>query len=315
MKVEIRQVVEKGILDVATLEKVRVEGGEYILGIDASTTCTGVVIYSRDLRKPVWSLAVKREETESKVRYKLKLKQLLEYILQNNPSIKYSEYEEPFVEYVESASDLLALAPMVDEIIIENEPALDYLRHELVPNKRWKKAFLGNKLPSGSALEKRAITEEVYRLYPYLCATNGKGTRLHFLTQDERDAVGICVAKDLELRGEVTELKSVKVKPFKYEIDFVGGDSFDDAIEYMNKLKAIPAVVRANGFIMAELKRGDKFDTKIMQSIQNDDIIAIIAFNTEVAGNLYVKYKLADYKQYETVYAIVWRKNRKKAQK
>ena len=316
MNIEIRKVIETGIINYSTVSDVLVDKNkEYILGIDASTTCTGIVIYDRELRRPVWSLAAKREDTEGKVRYKLKLKKLLETLLMQNPSIQYSEYEEPFIEYADSASDLLALAPTVEEIKIENEPELDYLEHELVPNKRWKKALLGDKLPSGSSLEKKAITKEIYRLYPFLCSVNGLGEILHFTTQDERDAMGLCVAKDMELRGEVRELKAIKVRPFKYEIEFVGGEDIDDAIEYVHQLKRIPQIVRNNGMVVTELKRGEKFDTKILETIQNDDIIAVIGFNTNVAGNLYVKYKLASYKKYETVYAIVWRSNRKKAQK
>lgn len=316
MIIEIRKVIDTGIINYSTLSDVVTDNSRtYILGIDASTTCTGIDIYDLGTHRPVWSLAAKREDTEGKVRYKLKLKKLLETLIYQNPGIKYSEYEEPFIEYAESASDLLALAPTVEEIKIENEPELDYLNHELVPNKRWKKALLGDKLPSGSALEKQAITKEIYRLYPFLCSVNGKGEVLHFTTQDERDALGLCVAKDKELNGEVSELKSVKVRPFKYEIEFVGGEDVDDAIEYVHQLKRIPKVVRENGMVITDLRRGEKFDTKVLNTMQNDDIICVIGFNTNVAGNLYVKYKLASYKKYEKVYAIVWRSNRKKAQK
>lgn len=316
MNIEVRKILEKGVMNYETIQDLKLEKDiTYILGIDASTTCTGLCVYDLSKRVPVWTIAVKRDDDEGKIRYKLRLKKLIETLLINNPSIRYSEYEEPFIEYVDSASDLIALSPIVEEIKIENEPNLDYLEHELVPNKRWKKALLGDRLPSGSDLEKNAITCEIYRLYPQLVSINGQGLPMHFTTQDERDATGLCVAKDKELRGEVTELKSVKVRPFKYEIEFVGGEDMDDAIEFVEQLKSIPRVVRSNGMAFTELKRGEKFDTKILQTMQNDDIICIIEFDTNVAGNLYVKYKLASYKKYPKVYAIVWRSNRKKAQK
>ena len=57
-----------------------------------------------------------KNDDESAVHYKVRLKRAIQELLRQNRVIKNIFYEEPFIEYVEAAYNLLMLRTFIQEI-------------------------------------------------------------------------------------------------------------------------------------------------------------------------------------------------------
>lgn len=102
-----------------------------------------------------------------------------------------------------------------------------------------------------------------------------------------------------------------KVKPFNFEVRFMGGDS-DDCLEDLFELYTGPQKILENGLSMVELGRREKFEQCVYNTIGSEDKVGIIKFESQRHGNVVLQYKIgALAAQYEYIYAIVWRTHRK----
>lgn len=161
MKVTIRQPdidsSGKAVLLDKTIEQVKVPDNA-VMSIDGSTTNTGVAIIQKSSGGLYFTISFTREKSqgETPVQYKVRLKRAINQILQNNTLIDTIYYEEPFIGYASAAPNLMMLRTSIEEIIVENEPLLNYIKHAEINNKHWKKLFLvPDKVPNGTELEKR----------------------------------------------------------------------------------------------------------------------------------------------------------------
>ena len=281
-----------------------------IMSLDGSTTCTGCAIIEEDTGNICGLIAFKRDKAhdESKVRYKVEFKRAVYDILIRNRAIERVYYEEPFIGYAEAAASLMMLRSSVEELIIENEPALDYIKYDEINNKKWKRLFLApDKCPTGTELEKEAIKKKMIGYIPLM----------ERVTQDEIDAasMGFVAVKYLK-EGSEEDLKSKKkTKPFQYNIKFIGADC-DDAMlqEYMDNLNdfKVPQKVMNNGIKIKHIDGYGTFDNKVYENMGDEDLLLILSFSNKHHGNIILKYKIGYLSaQYDTIYALIWRKSRK----
>lgn len=283
-----------------------------VVAIDGSTTCTGVSIIEANTGGLICSMALIREEKgktkETKVQFKVKLKRVLTELFKNNKSINKVFYEEPFIEFVNSAEALLMLRTSVEEIIAENEPELDYIKYMEVNNKKWKKLLLHpEKCPVGTELEKQAVKNKILKEMPYMSEC----------TQDELDAYGIGFVATTRISSE-DELKSKKkVHAFGYNIDFIGADDEDEFLTLLtDKLDSgelkIPNKVLEQGIRIKEIGGRGKFDDYIFNIMDEDDVMLGLKFKSKHHGNIILKYRIGHLSvEYDYIYAVVWRKSRK----
>ena len=139
-----------------------------ILSIDGSTSKTGVGILRESDGALCYSLCFEREKDdgETPVQYKVRLKRAIKSIMEKNTLITKIFYEEPFVGHITSVANLMMLRTFVEEMIFENEPQFDYVKHKEINNLRWKKLFLApTKVPSGTDNQKAAIKEKLLSFY------------------------------------------------------------------------------------------------------------------------------------------------------
>jgi len=281
-----------------------------IMALDGSTTRTGCAILEEDTGNIVALIAFERDKKgdESKVRYKVQLKRALYDILIRNKFIDKIFYEEPFVQYIDSAEALLMLRTSVEELIIENEPELDYINYIEVPNKKWKKLFLEpDPVPNGTDLEKAAVREKMIKYIPLMAK----------VSQDEIDAaaLGFVSVKKVQ-NGTEYELKSKKkITPFQYNIAFIGAESDDDMLqELADNIKEfkIPQKVLNNGIKIKQIDGNGKFDNKVYDLMEDDDLLLVLRFSSRHHGNIILKHRVGYLAaQYDNMYALVWRKSRK----
>ncbi len=275
-----------------------------VMSIDGSTDNTGVAILREGDGALCASIGFEKKD-ETPVAYKVRLKRAIQGILERNPYIKHVFYEEPFIEYAEAAARLLMLRVFIEEIKIENEPAFDYLSYAEINNQKWKRLFLyPQKCTGDSKLQKKMVRDKLVSGLPYL----------KDVTQDEIDAIAMGFVAVVKLKdGDERELESKrKARPFKYEVQFIGGDSDEIVLQEMFDTCNIPQVVLENGITIVGLSSKGSFDNKVLEAMGQDDKLVIIKFSSNKHGNIILKHKIgALAAEYDTIYAVVWRKNRK----
>lgn len=293
------------ILEDIPIDRVQVTESA-IISIDGSTTNTGLAIIREKDGALFYSCAFTREKDsgETPVQYKVRLKRAVKQMLESNMLISKIYYEEPFVGYTTAAPNLFMLRTFVEELIVENEPQFDYLFHTEVNNKRWKKLFLApEKCPSGTEAEKAAVRKKLETYLPFA----------KDLSQDEVDAISLGFVACTSLKnGTEEELETKKVRPFKYNIAFIGADSDDDmCMEFMNTYTG-PKYLLDEGVGFSEVKGTADFDKHVYKAMGQHDRVLVIKFDSHKHANLILQYKIGSLAaQYDYIYAIVWRKTRK----
>lgn len=278
---------------------------EAVMAIDGSTTNTGVAILRKSDGALYYSCSFAREKSETPVQYKVRLKRFINEVIAGNPIMDTIYYEEPFIGYAEAAKNLLMLRTFVEEIIVENEPRYDYIKHAEINNMRWKKLFLApDKCPAGTELQKSVVRKKLEGYMPYLTV----------VTQDEIDAIAMGFVATVQMRnGTAEDLESKKkVHPFQYNISFIGADS-DDAMltEFFDSYSG-PQKLLANGIYITEISGTMNFDKHVYKSMGQEDKVVIVKFSSKHHGNLILQYRIGTLSvTYDYIYAIVWRKARK----
>lgn len=276
-----------------------------VMSIDGSTTNTGIGILKESDGSIYYVIAATREKEETPVQYKVRLKRFIEDILLRNGNICRVYYEEPFIGYAVSAASLLMLRTFIEELIVENEPKLDYIQYEEISNKKWKRLFLyPTKCPSNSKLEKKLVRDKMLSGLPFL----------KDCTQDEIDSLAMGYIATVQIsKGLEEDLKSnKKPRPFKYEVRFVGADEDDSVFMDFMQFYNGPEDILENGIVFRELLGRERFENKIYELMGNDDKVLVLKFSSNTHGNIILQYKIgnlaADYKY---IYAIIWRKYRR----
>lgn len=278
-----------------------------VMAIDGSTSNTGVAILRERDGALHFSCAFSREKSkgETPVQYKVRLKKEISKILINNTNIQTVYYEEPFIGYKSAVPNLMMLRTFVEEAIIENEPVLDYVKHEEINNKKWKKLFLApDKCPNDSEQEKTAIRKKLETYLPFLSE----------VTQDEIDAIAMGFAATVQIKnGEEDELKSKKKpKAFQYNIRFIGADNDDDMLLEFGDVYEGPNYLLENGVSLTTCKGTSDFDKHVYTEMGNDDKVLIVKFSSNKHGNIILQYRIGHLAAtYTYIYAIIWRKSRK----
>lgn len=277
-----------------------------VMGIDGSTSCTGIGLIRASDGALVASLAFKHEkDKESAVKYKVLLKKQVYKLLSANKAIVNTFYEEPFLGYATSVKNLMMLRTFMEELIYENEPELDYIKFAELNNLKWKKLFLDpEKVPTGTDNQKRAVREKLIKMMPCL----------EEVTQDEVDAIAMAYTAATKLRdGSGDELKNkVKPKPFKYQVKFIGADTDDIMLMELGDTLENIGTAASNGIQLVQLKGRENWDKQIYELMGQDDKLLILKFSSNKFGNIILQYKLGYLTSYEYIYALVWRVNRKR---
>lgn len=307
LKVSIKRIVKKG--EEHCLKEIRPEDVKVpvksVMGIDGSTTNTGIAIISED-GALYYMMAIERDSDEWPVRYKVHMKRLIRDILIANPNIKTVFYEEPFIGYANAAANLMMLRTFVEELIVENEPQLDYINHAEINNLRWKKLFLApDKVPQGTDLQKEAVRNKLLRFLPFLST----------LSQDEIDAIAMTYAICVQMaRGMGDELQSKKkVRPFKYEVVFIGAEDDEAVCQELLDIYTGPEKLLENGITLVQANGREDFDRKVYDTMGDDDKVVIVKFSSNKYGNKILEHRIGHIADsYNWVYAITWRKNRKR---
>lgn len=310
MKYRIRQPdVDKNgniVLVDKTVEQVKVDTIS-IMSIDGSTSNTGVAILRKSDGALLFTGAFTREKDkgETPVQYKVRLKREINKIITNNTLIENIYYEEPFIGYASSVANLMMLRTFIEEIIVENEPVLNYLKHSEINNKKWKKLFLApDRCPTGTEEEKAAVRKKLEGYMPFLSV----------VSQDEIDAIsmGFVAAVQIGL-GTDSDLESQK-KPraFQYNIRFIGAEDDDDMLMEFSDIYDGPGYLLDNGISLTECKGVEDFNKHVYKHMGNEDKVLIVKYLSSKHGNLTLQYKIGHLASvYTYIYAIVWRKSRK----
>ena len=279
-----------------------------ILSIDGSTSNSGLAILRESDGALMYSMCATRDDSgETPVHYKIRLKRQVADILRRNKYIQQVYYEEPVVANITSVANLFMLRTFIEEMIIESEPEFDYIKHYEISNMRWKKLFLApDKVPTGTENQKKAVRNKVELSLPFL----------NKVTQDEIDAIcmGYVTCVHLINGGEAEELESKKkVRPFKYNVNFIGADKDDDMLTEFYDVYNGPEKLLENGISFTEIKGKTDFEKHIYQTMgHDDDKILIIKFSSKHHGNIVLQHKIGQLAaQYDYIYAIVWRVTRK----
>lgn len=278
-----------------------------IMSIDGSTTNTGIAILRKSDGALLYSSSFSREKEkdETPVQYKVRLKRAVTDILKRNSLIDTVYYEEPFIGYASAAPNLMMLRTFIEELIVENEPLFDYLKHSEINNKKWKKLFLApDKCPTGTDLEKAAVRKKLEGYMPFLSE----------VTQDEIDAISMGFVATVQIRAGVEEgLESKKKpRPFQYNIEFIGADEDDNMLMEFPDVYRGPAYLLENGISLTYCKGTENFDNHIYKNMGNDDKVLIVKIDSGKHANLYIKYNIGNLAaSYDYIYAIIWRKSRK----
>lgn len=280
-----------------------------IISIDGSTTNTGLAILREDNGGLLYSCSFSRDgsskEPESPVRYKVRLKQAVQKILERNQLIDKIYYEEPFIGYASAAPNLMMLRTFIEELIIENEPRFDYLKHVEINNKKWKKLFLApDKMPTGTEAEKKAVRTKLEGFMPFL----------KDVTQDEIDAIsmGFVATTHIRLHTDDELSSQKKPRPFQYNIKFIGANEDDDMLLEFSDVYSGPDYLLENGLAITTCKGTEDFNKHVYKHMGSEDKVLIIKYDSSKHGNLTLQYKIGHLAaSYDYIYAIVWRKARK----
>lgn len=312
MKLTIREprMLQNGgiIMTEVPLEDIKVDNYS-ILSIDGSTTNSGLAIHREYDGALLYSIKATRDSSgETPVHYKIRLKRAVMDILKRNKYITQVYYEEPVIANITAVANLFMLRTFVEEMIIENEPEFDYIKHYEISNMRWKKEFLApDKVPQGTDNQKKAVRAKMEGYLPFLNA----------VSQDEIDA--ICMGwvatqymRDDKGGGEALKSKK-KAKPFKYNIEFIGADEDDNMLVELWDIYKGPKKLLENGISFTEIDRKTNFDKHVYDTMgAEDDKLLIIKFSSKHHGDLILKHKVGNLSaQYEYLYALVWRVTRK----
>lgn len=279
-----------------------------ILAIDGSTSNSGLAIIRESDGAILNIMCATREDNETPVQYKVRLKRTIKDILLRNRFIHQTYYEEPMVANITSVKALFMLRTFIEEMIVEEEPIFDYLQHYEVNNLRWKKEFLApDKVPSGSDNQKKAVRDKLVKALPFL----------EGVTQDEIDAIGLgfvaarFLSKNQDGGKELQSKK--KARPFKYNVQFIGADDDDDAFIEFYDIYEGPSKLLENGISFTEIKSKTDFEKHIYETMgTDDDKVLIIKFSSRSHGNLVLKHRIGQLSAtYDYIYAIVWRVTRK----
>lgn len=283
------------------LEDIRIQNYA-ILSIDGSTTNSGLSIVREADGALITSISAEREKkVEEPVRYKIRLKRAVTDLLRRNKFIQTIVYEEPVVHHINAVANLYMLKSFIDEIIIENEPEFDYIKHYDVPNTRWKKEWLApDKMKQKTEEQKKQIRDKFEQLFPFF----------KDITQDEIDAyaMGWATAK---VGVENIRIKP-KTRPFKFEVRFLGANT-DDALESdLFEVYDGPSQLKERDIMFKEIDRRANFEKSIYDLMSDEDKIIIIKFSTKYHGNIMLQYEIGELAAtYDYIYAVVWRRTRK----
>jgi len=278
-----------------------------ILAIDGSTTNSGLAIMRESDGALMYSISASREDNETPVQYKVRLKRQVADILRRNKFIQQAYYEEPVVHNITAIKNLFMLRTFIEEMIVENEPEFNYLKHYEIPNMRWKKVFLApEKVPQGTDKQKAAVRNKMENMLPFL----------NIVTQDEIDAIGMGWAACTYIKQgiDTSELESKKkVRPFKYNIIFIGANCDDDMLTEFYDVYKGPERILENGISFTEIDGKTKFEKHIFETMgSEDDKVLIVKFSSKHHGNVILEHKIGNLAaQYDYLYAIVWRVTRK----
>ena len=197
------------------------------------------------------------------------------------------------------------LRTFIEELIVENEPELDYIEHIEVSNKKWKKIFLyPDKCPSDSLLEKEMVRNKMVGYLPIM----------KDVTQDEIDSAAMGFAVYLANnsdRGERLESKE-KVRPFKYHMEIVGAEHDDVIFAEFWEIYNGPKKVPENGIKIVEVPKRANFDKFIYQEMGNEDKVLIAKFKSDSHANIILERRIGHLAmEYDYLYGIIWRVSRK----
>ena len=282
------------------INSIKVNVGAY-MAIDASTTNTGVAILSEEDGALMYTMSLEREKNiETPVKYKVRMKDVFRKILLENKSIKQIYYEEPMIHNIAAVKNLYMLRTFIEEIIVEEEPALSHIKFHEINNRRWKKILLApDKVPTGTELEKAAVKNKLVSTVPCL---NG-------VTQDELDAIGLGFAVFM---GRGLEMESVSVHKFKYNIDFLALDDDIEVFEtFMDNYRG-PISVAENGISLVTVDKRADFDKAVFKAMGEEDKVLILKFPNGSHNDLILKHRVGELiGMSDYIYAIVWRATRK----
>ncbi|MEM4385428.1 MAG: hypothetical protein QXD03_02635 [Candidatus Anstonellales archaeon] len=309
LNILMRKYVDNGneikIENIDSLDDIKVND-EASLSIDGSTTNTGIAIIREIDGKLLYTISVSRGSAENAVKYKVNLKKVVYKLFENNRSIKKVYYEEPFLGYVASAVNLLMLRTFVEELIIENEPELNYIKHVEISNKKWKKIFLyPDKCVGNSQLEKEMVRDKAISYIPCLMG----------VTQDEIDAFAMGYSAVVLMQGNGDELKSKKKsRGFKYNIRFIGANEDEDALAEFFDIYDGDKKLLENGIKFITINSKSNFNEKVYEAMGDEDKIIIAKFSSNSHGNIILEHKIGHLAMsYKYIYAIIWRKTRKRS--
>lgn len=294
------------LLQEIDIEKIKVDCYA-VLSIDGSTTNSGLAILRESDGALLYLLSAKREkDTETPVHYKIRLKRAVTQILRANRFIRTVYYEEPCIGYASAVGNLFMLRAFVEEMIIENEPEFDYLKHYEISNKKWKKLFLApDKCPTGSDAEKKAVRTKAEFYLPFLITAS----------QDEIDALamGFAAIKFMVEGNSAEDLESKKkLSKFQYNIDFIATDKDDNMWVELFDIYKGPEILLQNGIHLTEIDSKVNFDKHVYQTMGIEDKLLIVKFSSKHHANLILQHKIGHLAaQYPYIYALVWRKTRK----
>lgn len=279
-----------------------------ILSIDGSTSNSGLAILRESDGALMYSMCATRDSKgETPVHYKIRLKRQVADILRRNKYIQSVYYEEPVIANPSAVANLFMLRTFIEEMIIENEPEFNYIKHYEVANTRWKKEFLApEKIPKGTDNQKKAVRDKLLAMLPFLLT----------VTQDEIDAIcmGYVACKYLIDGKTAEELQSKKkARPFKFNSVFIGADKDDDMLTEFYDIYNGPEKLLENGICFTEINGRQNFEKHIYETMgSEDDKVLIIKFSTKHHGNTILQYRVGNLAaQYEYIYAVVWRVTRK----
>lgn len=281
-----------------------------ILSIDGSTANSGLAILRETDGAILYILGAKREKDETPVQYKVRLKRAVREMLVRNKLINQVYYEEPVVANISAVKNLFMLRAFIEEIIVEEEPAFEYLKYCEVANTKWKSLFLApDKVPSGTDNQKKAVRSKLERLLPFIKDKN--------VTQDEVDAICLGYVAAQLLKRNISadkELKSKK-KPreFKFSCDFIGGNSDEEALmEFSENFRGPKKLLDKLEVHMTDLGNRESFDKHVYTIMGDEDKILIVKFPSKYHGDVILKYKIGMLaQQFDYIYVAVWRDSRK----
>lgn len=279
-----------------------------ILSIDGSTSNSGLAILRESDGALMYSMCATRDASgETPVHYKIRLKRQVADILRRNKYIQQVYYEEPVIANITAVANLFMLRTFIEEMIIENEPEFDYIKHYEISNMKWKRLFLApDKVPSGTENQKKAVRAKVEQGLPFL----------NKVTQDEIDAIcmGYVACTTLKEGGSGEDLQSKKkVRPFKYNSVFIGADTDDNMLTEFYDIYNGPKKLLENGISFTEIDGKTKFEQHIYNTMgPDDDKVLIIKFSSKHHGNVVLEHRIGNLAaQYDYIYAVVWRVTRK----